>query len=442
MRMTTATVRATRPGLMLLFCCAIAAMWFDPARAQDLYGCDNAGRMFIINTTTGAGTQLCTLPTHPDPGATEIDFDPVSGMAFVQARDGSFQGQRFDVSACGPVGALVTTGDLAFNGLEFVGGVLYGAGVPNTCSPSVLATLDPSTGAPTLIGPTGLGPVAGLAWSAGTQTMYGITGCTQQGPSQLVQIDLATGAATVIGTTDRNLGSLEFAANGLLYAGGDTRDGGNLYIIDPATGASTPVGATGFANVTGLALVQRPVPVLISGFEATAIDNGVRLEWRVWSDEDVTGFRIYRAASNSNAIALTGLLDAASRSYVDTSVQGGVEYAYTLAVVLADREVLSPVAHARRAPDAFTLDQNTPNPFNPSTTISFTLARRARATLTVHDVRGNVVRTLVDAAVGEGRHDYQWDGKNTGGTGVGSGVYFYRLVSEKQVLTKKMVLLK
>jgi flagellar hook assembly protein FlgD len=88
------------------------------------------------------------------------------------------------------------------------------------------------------------------------------------------------------------------------------------------------------------------------------------------------------------------------------------------------------------------LAQNLPNPFNPQTTISFTHAERARATLSVYDVKGRLVRTLVDEMIGEGYQERVWDGKDASGSQVGSGVYFYRLTAGDKTLTKKMVFLK
>ncbi|HEU4929598.1 MAG TPA: C25 family cysteine peptidase [Candidatus Krumholzibacteria bacterium] len=88
------------------------------------------------------------------------------------------------------------------------------------------------------------------------------------------------------------------------------------------------------------------------------------------------------------------------------------------------------------------LAQNYPNPFNPTTTIIFELPSASRASLIVYDVTGARVRTLVDGAVRAGRHRVVWDGKNDARQPVGSGVYFYRLVSSGKSLTKKMVLLK
>jgi hypothetical protein len=88
------------------------------------------------------------------------------------------------------------------------------------------------------------------------------------------------------------------------------------------------------------------------------------------------------------------------------------------------------------------LAQNYPNPFNPQTTISFTLAQRARVRLSIYDVNGALVRTLANEVQPGGAHQVTWDGRNETGQQVASGVYFYQLVTEGFSQTKKMVLLK
>lgn len=93
-------------------------------------------------------------------------------------------------------------------------------------------------------------------------------------------------------------------------------------------------------------------------------------------------------------------------------------------------------------PAAARLAQNIPNPFNPSTTIRFSLAARGHATLAVFDAGGRWVRTLLDEDRAAGEHAVQWDGRDAGGKSVASGVYFYRLTSGAVIESKKMVLLK
>ena len=88
------------------------------------------------------------------------------------------------------------------------------------------------------------------------------------------------------------------------------------------------------------------------------------------------------------------------------------------------------------------LDRNSPNPFNPSTTISFTLPEQAALSLAVYDVRGRLVRLLVSGLYPAGVHRVQWDGADVTGRRAASGIYFYRLAAGRTALTRKMVLVK
>lgn len=88
------------------------------------------------------------------------------------------------------------------------------------------------------------------------------------------------------------------------------------------------------------------------------------------------------------------------------------------------------------------LSQNVPNPFNPSTTIRFTLAEKSGVHLAVYDTAGRLVRTLLDETRESGAHEVTWDGRDARGAAMASGVYFYRLTSGSHIESKKMVLLK
>ena len=88
---------------------------------------------------------------------------------------------------------------------------------------------------------------------------------------------------------------------------------------------------------------------------------------------------------------------------------------------------------------------NYPNPFNPTTTFNFTLAKDGHAVLGVYDLRGRLVRTLVDDTLPAGSYDgaYRWDGRDGRGQAVNSGTYFYRLELDGQVVgARKMMLIK
>jgi hypothetical protein len=95
------------------------------------------------------------------------------------------------------------------------------------------------------------------------------------------------------------------------------------------------------------------------------------------------------------------------------------------------------VAEAASAPETFALEQNYPNPFNPSTTIRYGLPAGAHVTLSVFNTLGQIVGTLVDGAQDAGYHEVKFDG-----SGLSSGVYFYRIQAGSFVQTKKLLLLR
>jgi choice-of-anchor B domain-containing protein len=94
------------------------------------------------------------------------------------------------------------------------------------------------------------------------------------------------------------------------------------------------------------------------------------------------------------------------------------------------------------AAGSFHLQQNVPNPFNPSTRIPFELTRGGRVTLSIFDVAGRRVRALVDRDFPAGIHQADWDGRDDAGQTAASGVYFYRMQSGSQSETRRMVLVK
>jgi hypothetical protein len=89
------------------------------------------------------------------------------------------------------------------------------------------------------------------------------------------------------------------------------------------------------------------------------------------------------------------------------------------------------------APAAFTLSDNYPNPFNPATSIPFTLAGESKVTLAVYNVAGHKVATLVDGVLDAGAHEVTWDASD-----FASGVYFCRLETGGVSKTMKMTLMK
>jgi hypothetical protein len=93
-------------------------------------------------------------------------------------------------------------------------------------------------------------------------------------------------------------------------------------------------------------------------------------------------------------------------------------------------------------PQKFALMQNVPNPFNPSTLIRFDLPRAVHVRLSVYNVKGELVATIIDDDMTQGRKEVSWTAKDDHGNTVASGIYFYRLVAGDFIETKKMVLLR
>jgi len=93
-------------------------------------------------------------------------------------------------------------------------------------------------------------------------------------------------------------------------------------------------------------------------------------------------------------------------------------------------------------PDQFVLQANYPNPFNPETTIEFSVPMTAQVAIEIYNMLGQRVRNLMDAKLAVGNHTVKWNGQNDAGVQLSSGIYFYKLTSGSTVLTKRMMLLK
>ncbi len=90
----------------------------------------------------------------------------------------------------------------------------------------------------------------------------------------------------------------------------------------------------------------------------------------------------------------------------------------------------------------FVMGQNYPNPFNPTTTISFNLLQSSNTSLRVYNLKGQLIRSLMDADVQAGQYQIVWDGKDDQGREVSSGLYLYQLKSGTKTVSRKMLLMK
>jgi len=93
-------------------------------------------------------------------------------------------------------------------------------------------------------------------------------------------------------------------------------------------------------------------------------------------------------------------------------------------------------------PNRYSISQNYPNPFNLSTTIRYTIPTRSQVTISIYNVMGQKVNTIVDETKSAGSHTAYWDGTDKAGKVVSTGVYFYRILAGDFVESKRMMLLK
>ena len=107
---------------------------------------------------------------------------------------------------------------------------------------------------------------------------------------------------------------------------------------------------------------------------------------------------------------------------------------------LSDETIITSVSDA--VPTPVSMLSNFPNPFNPSTTISFTLPAPGKTSLTIYDITGRKVRTLISGRLTAGAHSAAWDGLDDSGRAVSSGVYLSRLTTGKHTTVGKMLLMK
>lgn len=156
----------------------------------------------------------------------------------------------------------------------------------------------------------------------------------------------------------------------------------------------------------------------------------------VFTDETTTRILIYSleghylSAGEKDLIELSGLAELNVNS-IATATSAGQ---------LVDAEYVAKFENY--LPENFELYQNYPNPFNPETNISFDLPEAATVRLAIFNILGEKVNVLIDEKLPAGNHMVSWNGQTDDNRMAGSGVYFYRLETEKYQQTKKMMLLK
>lgn len=129
--------------------------------------------------------------------------------------------------------------------------------------------------------------------------------------------------------------------------------------------------------------------------------------------------------------------DAVGDIYLKGCVINDTLYGDTTNVVTSVKDL------SENTPKDFELYPNYPNPFNPSTSISFKINNSQTISLVIYDLMGKEVKRLIDNEFHySGSYKTNWNGKNTSNQSVASGVYYFRLIGDGIIITRSMVLMK
>lgn len=209
----------------------------------------------------------------------------------------------------------------------------------------------------------------------------------------------------------------------------------------------SPASPTRYTEFT---LINLPKPAAVS-FTVNNNTGEVNLAWNEPYDPvlPVMAYRVYRKFDTG---PFQFIQETTSNSHTEfISLYGNYKYYITVRYLNTEGTPSDTLSFAYpyvdgndpQTPGLVTrLNANYPNPFNPTTRISFDLAQPGKAALSVYNIKGQLVKTLANGEFASGKHTVVWDGRDTKNRPVASGVYFYRLETKGYIKTNKMLLMK
>jgi len=197
-------------------------------------------------------------------------------------------------------------------------------------------------------------------------------------------------------------------------------------------------------------MTSTPTPVELTDFTGSVADGKVNLKWNTKTEILTQSFVVERSiisgtANGSKIYSKIGEVKAAGNSnisrnysFTDNYIISGVYY-YRLKILDNNGEYKygPEIQVTVTNPVSFEISQNYPNPFNPSTSVKYSIPSDANVSLIVYNIKGEVVKKLVDSFQKAGYYNISVDG-----SGLASGIYFYRIDAGKFSQTRKMILLK
>ena len=231
----------------------------------------------------------------------------------------------------------------------------------------------------------------------------------------------------------------------------------NVYVLTASGLGSAVVTVTasdGMAAVEVTVQFEEQVPIELSSFVGSVVENRVVLNWVTASQTNNAGFRVLRSTDGETYEVVSELIAGAGTTdqlmdymFEDTSLPAVEKVYYLLEQIDLDGTInrSNPIEVLLGA--RFTLPTEFasavyPNPFNPRTTISYDLPSDADVSIVIYDAIGQEIRQLVSRHYTAGRYSVQWDAKDFMGRSVGSGVYMAKIVAGPNTSIQKMLLLK
>lgn len=254
---------------------------------------------------------------------------------------------------------------------------------------------------------------------------------------------------------------------GLIYFNGTWHTAQPSFIAGPGffTFAGVDFGAKAEVIIVISENTDPTLPVELSAFNAVlTADMFVALAWVVESETNHMGYNVLRGETESLQASIQlnqSLISNGSQngtqisySFVDMEVEGNFTYYYWLESIDLDGSAhyhgplsvlvgdVNPDDDVPAPPQVTMLMDAYPNPFNPSTTISYTLRTPSPVSIGIYNLKGQLIRSFEHDRALPGYYSIHWDGRDAQGRAVGSGIYYYKMISADYHAIKKMVMVK
>ncbi len=172
----------------------------------------------------------------------------------------------------------------------------------------------------------------------------------------------------------------------------------------------------------------------------------ILIHWMGTGQMSGSGFDIYRSHSENGHYVKINQGPVSSQEngiyrFIDQTAEAGSCYYYKLMITddQGNEKKYGPIMITVPLPDKFELLQNYPNPFNPVTTIRYQIPKRDHVILTIYNMMGQKIATLVDQDQGPGYYTVEWNGRDESNRETSTGIYIYQLRSVQQTVTRRMI---